>query len=401
VNWARIEEILAGALEREPAERGAFLDHACAGDATIRAEVDSLLAAHERLGAVDRMAADFAPVAARLRRSAVSLAGKTIGPYEVREEIGGGAMGVVYQALDTRLDRTVALKFLRPHLGTDDSASERFRLEARTVGGLEHPTLCTLHDIGEAEPGQLYLAMPLYDGETLQRRIARGPLPVEEAVGIAIQIARGLAKAHARGIIHRDIKPANVLVTGDGVVKILDFGIAKLAGVVLTGPSTVLGTLGYMSPEQAEGEPLDHRTDLWSLGVVLYEMLAGRRPFPGGTPSAVAEAILSGDPAPLSGVRPAIPGALDSILATALGKTPAMRYQSAQAFERELLGLGLTLDLPAGFTPSGGLPPAGVPPRASAPRQRWTVVAALVLAAGAMALAVWALSGAPVHLAAP
>ena len=136
MNWSRIEEILTGALERDPEERGAYLDQACAGDATIRAEVDSLLAAHERPGAVDRMAADFAPVAARLRTTAVSLVGKTVGPYEVKEEIGGGAMGVVYRALDTRLGRTVALKFLRPHLGTDDSASERFRLEARTVGGL-------------------------------------------------------------------------------------------------------------------------------------------------------------------------------------------------------------------------------------------------------------------------
>ncbi len=401
MNWTRIEEVLAGALERDPAERDAYLDQACAGDITIRAEVDSLLAAHERPGAVDRMAADFAPVAARLRNTAASLAGKSVGPYEVHEEIGGGAMGVVYRALDTRLGRTVALKFLRPHLGTDDSASERFRLEARTVGGLEHPNICTLHEIGEAEPGQLYLAMPFYDGETLQRRIARGPLPPGVAVSIAIQIARGLAKAHARGIIHRDIKPSNVLITGDGVVKILDFGIAKLAGVALTGPSTVLGTLGYMSPEQGEGEPLDHRTDLWSLGVVLYEMLAGRRPFPGGSPSAVAEAILNGNPAPVSALRPEIPAGLDRILSTALGKTPDARYKSAQAFERDLLGLGLALDLPAGFTPSGALPPVDLSPAVRPTRQRWGVVAAVLVAAGLMALGLWALSGAPTHLAAP
>jgi serine/threonine-protein kinase len=400
VNWTRIEEILAGALERQPAERAAFLDQACAGDASVRSEVDSLLAAHERPGAVDRMAADFAPVAARLRTTAVSLAGKTVGPYEVRAEIGGGAMGVVYQALDTRLGRAVALKFLRPHLGTDDSAAERFRLEARTVGGLEHPNICTLHEIGEAEPGQLYLAMPLYDGETLQRRIARGPLAVEEAVGIAVQIARGLAKAHARAIIHRDIKPSNVLVTSDGVVKILDFGIAKLAGVALTGPSTVLGTLGYMSPEQAEGEPIDHRTDLWSLGVVLYEMLAGRRPFPGDTLPAVAESILSGEPAPIACVRPDAPAGVDRILATALAKTPGARYQSAQAFERDLLGLGLALDLPAGFTPSGGLAPAE-PPTPIQRSEQWKVVALAVALAGAAVLALWALAGGPTHLAAP
>jgi serine/threonine-protein kinase len=400
VNWTRIEEILAGALEREPAERARFIDEACGGDTSLRGEVDSLLAAHERPGAVDRMAADFAPVAARLRTTAVSLVGKTVGPYEVGEEIGGGAMGVVYQALDTRLGRAVALKFLRPHLGTDDSAAERFRLEARTVGGLEHPNICTLYEIGEAEPGQLYLAMPFYDGETLQRRIARGPLGIEEAVGIAVQIARGLAKAHARAIIHRDIKPSNMLVTADGVVKILDFGIAKLAGVALTGPSTVLGTLGYMSPEQAEGEAIDHRTDLWSLGVALYEMLAGRRPFPGDTLPAVAESIVSGDPAPVSTLRPGIPPSLERILATALAKIPDARYQSAQAFERDLLGLGLALDLPAGFTPSGGLPPAE--PLAPARRSgRWRVVAVAVALAGAAAVAWWALSGAPAHLAAP
>ena len=160
----------------------------------------------------------------------------------------------------------------------------------------------------------------------------------------------------------------------------------------------MLGTLGYMSPEQAEGEPLDHRTDLWSLGVVLYEMLAGRRPFPGATPSAVAEAILSGDPAPVSKLRPEIPAGLDRILTTALGKTPAARYQSAQAFERDLLGLGLALDLPAGFTPSGGLLPIEAPPTAPPARRRWALAAALIVAAGAMAVAVWALAGAPVHL---
>jgi serine/threonine protein kinase len=191
-----------------------------------------------------------------------------------------------------------------------------------------------------------------------------------------------------------------VLVTADGVVKILDFGIAKLAGVALTGPSAVLGTLGYMSPEQAEGEPIDHRTDLWSLGVVLYEMLAGRRPFPGSTLPAVAESILKGDPTPLSKFRPGTPAALDRILAKALAKTPDTRYQSAQAFERDLLGLGLALDLPAGFTPSGGRPSAETPALARR-HARWRVVALGVAVAGAAALAFWALSGAPTHLAAP
>jgi serine/threonine-protein kinase len=184
------------------------------------------------------MAADLAPLAARVRESAspahAQMSSRTIGQYQVLERVGGGGMGVVYKALDTRLGRTVALKFLQSRLGEDDSAAERFRLEARTIAALEHANICTIHEIGETDDGQLFLAMPLYDGETVQQRIARGPLPIGEAVGIAVQVARGLAKAHARGIVHRDIKPSNVLVTADGVVKLLDFGIAKLVDVTLT-----------------------------------------------------------------------------------------------------------------------------------------------------------------------
>ena len=292
--WRQIEELLAAALDREPAAREKFLDAACAGDAALRSEVASLLAAHERPGALDRLAPEVASITAELRGTAALLAGRTIGHYQVLEPVGGGGMGVIYKALDTRLGRMVALKFLQPRLDSDRSAAERFRLEARAAGALDHPNICTIHDVGETEDGRLYLAMPLYDGETLEQRIRRGPLAIDEAADIAVQVLRGLAKAHARGIIHRDIKPSNVFITTDGVVKLLDFGIAKLADVSLTGPaSRPLGTVAYMSPEQAHGTPVDHRTDLWSLGAVLYEMVSGQRPYPRGVPLATAGRVIA------------------------------------------------------------------------------------------------------------
>ena len=349
--WRRVEALFGAALERDASERDGFLDAACPDDPELRREVASLLAAHERPGVVDRLAAELAPLAARVRGSAAPLVGRTVGRYQVLEPVGGGGMGVVYRALDARLGRTVALKFLQPRLGADDSAAERFRLEARTVAALEHPNICTVHEIGETDDGQLFLAMPLYDGETLERRIARGPLPIAEAVGIAVQVARGLAKAHARGIVHRDIKPSNVLVTADGVVKLLDFGIAKLVDVTLTGGAGPLGTAAYMSPEQAAGGPVDHRTDLWSLGVVLYEMLAGRRPFAGGAATVVLDAIRHAEPAPVAAHRPDVPPALDRVVATALGKSPDARYGSAQSFERDLLALGIAVGVSGDVTP--------------------------------------------------
>ena len=334
--WRQIEELLAAALDREPAAREKFLDTACAGDGDLRLEVASLLAAHERSGVVDRLAPEVASIATRLRGTAAMLAGRTIGRYQVLEPVGDGGMGVVYRALDTRLGRTVALKFLQPRHDADDSA-ERFRLEARAAGALEHPNICTIYDIGETDDGRLYIAMPLYDGETLQERIARGPLPIGEATDITVQVLRGLAKAHARGIIHRDIKPANVFVTADGVVKLLDFGIAKLADVSLTGPKAKpLGTVAYMSPEQADAGPVDHRTDLWSLGAVLYEMLSGRRPYARGVPAPRADGQ-SPLPPSLVAQRPDVPPALEQVVLKALERSPADRFASADAFAQALV----------------------------------------------------------------
>ena len=191
--------------------------------------------------------------------------------YKILEELGEGGMGIVYKAKDTKLDRTVALKFLPPELTRDEEAKERFIQEAKAASALDHPNICTIYEIDETKDNRMFISMACYEGESLREKIDKGLVKIEEATDIAAQIAQGLDKAHKKGIIHRDIKPANIMITEDGVVKIVDFGLAKLAGQVkLTRTGTTLGTVAYMSPEQAQGEAVDHRTDIWSLGVVLY-----------------------------------------------------------------------------------------------------------------------------------
>ena len=217
--------------------------------------------------------------------------GATLGPYAILAELGHGGMGVVYTALDPRLDRQVAIKLLTPDLTRDETAKQRFLQEAQAASALDHPNICTIHEINETDDGQLYLVMAYYEGETLKERIERGPLDLDEAVDIATQVGQGLAEAHGAGIVHRDIKPANLLIATSGVVKILDFGLAKLAGTEgVTQTGTTVGTVAYMSPEQACGEEVDHRTDIWSVGVVLYEMMTGE-PYRG----RVDRAILGSD----------------------------------------------------------------------------------------------------------
>jgi TolB-like protein len=402
--WQRVKDLIDAALERHAAQRDAFLDDACAGDVELRQQVETLLEAHDRTGTLDRLAADVAPLTARLKESAAqSLAatltvGRAVGRYRVLEQVGGGGMGVVYRATDERLGRAVALKFLHPRFGADDSAAERFRHEARAVASLEHPNVCTVHEIGETDDGQLYLAMPLYDGETLQQRIARGPLPVGEALGIAVQIARGLSKAHARGIVHRDIKPSNVFVTDDGVVKILDFGIAKLADVTLTGAGALpQGTLAYMSPEQLRGGHVDRRTDIWSLGAVLFEMLVGERPFRGDESLPLRASILDADPARPSTERQDVPAALDRVVARALAKSPGARYDSATELERDLLALGLA---PAMGDVAFGSADVSTRPRwrlwagrPSRPTGGAAIVAAALVTVAAVAAVLWSSRG--------
>ncbi len=259
--------------------------------------------------------------------SGSGMIGRTVAHYRILDHLGTGGMGIVYQAADTKLERTVALKFLPYALTRDQRAKERFLQEARAASGLDHPNICTIHEVGETAEGQLYLAMACYDGETLGRRIERGPLPVAEAVDIARQTAKGLAKAHRLGIVHRDVKPANLMLTGDGLVKILDFGIAKLAGAAGgTRVGFAVGTPAYMSPEQARGENVDQRTDVWALGVVLYEMLTAERPFRGADREAVVAALQRDEPARLSTLRPEVPPELERIVGRMLAKSPADRY---------------------------------------------------------------------------
>jgi predicted ATPase len=254
--------------------------------------------------------------------------GRTVSHYRILEKLGQGGMGVVYKAEDAKLKRTVALKFLPPEFTRDAEVKERFIHEAQAASALDHPNICTIYEVSETEDDQTFIAMACYEGESLKSKIERGPLKINEAIDIAVQIAQGLAKAHGQGIIHRDVKPANILITKGGLVKIVDFGLAKLAGrTVLTKTSSTLGTVAYMSPEQARGSAVDHRTDIWSLGVVLYEMLAGHRPFRNEYDQALIYCILNEDPEPITSLRDDVPVGLEEIVIQAMAKPAAERYE--------------------------------------------------------------------------
>ena len=256
--------------------------------------------------------------------------GQTISHYKILDKLGEGGMGVVYKAEDTKLKRTVALKFLPPDLTRDPEARARFIQEAQAASALDHPNICTIHEINEANEGQIFICMSYYEGETLKKKIEHGPLTFEEAIGIAVCIARGLVKAHGNGIIHRDIKPANILVTADGQVKILDFGLAKLAGQTrLTRTGTTVGTVAYMSPEQTRGDEITPSIDIWSLGAVLYEMLTGHLPFKGDYEQAVIYSIMNEQPRSIRDLRSGVPFELEQVVTNALVKDPDERYEQA------------------------------------------------------------------------
>ena len=301
------------------------------------------------------------------------MTGETISHYRTAEKLGEGGMGVVYKAEDTNLKRTVALKFLATHLLQDDEARKRFHREAEAAASLHHPNICPVYEIAEAD-GKTFIAMAFIEGESLDKKIERGPLKLDEVLDIAGQICKGLEAAHKKSIYHRDIKPQNVLVGEDGHVTVMDFGLAQFADRSrLTREGTTLGTVLYMSPEQGEGSGTDQRTDIWSLGVVVYEMVSGQQPFKGDYDQAVMYSILNEDPEPITGLRTGVPVELDRIVSKALAKDREERYQHVDEVLVDLRGLRKKRE-PALTKPLAV--PAGAPAR----RRSWY--------AGAAALAV-------------
>ena len=364
--WHRIETLFEAALERPAGERQAWLAEACGDDASVFAEVAAMVRAHETGGGIlDRDAGSLA--SAVLRESGPGLrpvrveqtpVDGHIGPYRIEGEAGRGGMGVVYRAFDERLHRSVAIKVLPSFVPAEDQARRRFLTEARAVSNLEHPSICTVYDVGETDDGRMYIAMAYYPGRTLEERLAEGPVALEEALDWVTQAAEGLAGAHAAGIIHRDVKPANLLLTDAGRIKLLDFGVAKLeVGTFATPTGTRLGTPSYMAPEQASGGAVDRRTDLFSLGVVLHELLTGTRPFRSDNFAVALHSVLHDDPPPVSRLRYGAPPALDTVVGRCLAKDPARRYGSAEELiaalaevRRALAGPPRRSDVPAPLT---------------------------------------------------
>ena len=357
--WKLVQDLFHRARELPEDERGAFLDAAANGDDRLVTEVRSLLGADQREGPLDELRERVvAPLVSQVR-SVADLEGQTVLHYEILEKLGGGGMGVVYKARDSRLGRTVALKFLSTHLLSDPEAKKRFLVEAQAAASLDHPNLCTIHEIGETDDGGLFIAMAYYEGETLQRMIARGRINVEDALEITAQISRGLARAAERGIIHRDIKPGNLMLTPDGTVKIVDFGLAKMMGGDLTRTGARMGTVSYMSPEQTRGDAVDQRTDVWSLGVVLYEMVSGKRPFRGGTDQAIIHAILNGTATPPDELVPGLSPGVTALIDRAMRKDPARRYPDAAGLLKDVERLIADPESRGAVDSTPSLPPEG------------------------------------------
>jgi len=354
--WQQVKEIFNSAINYRPEERSSFISQACSGDEELRSEVESLIASHEESGSfIDKPA--FEAAASLLTREKVELnSGQTIGSYEVLSFISRGGMGEVYLAQDKRLGRKVALKLLPSTFTTDDDRLRRFEQEARAASALNHPNIITIYEITNAA-GSHIIATEFVEGETLRTRVNRSPLSLAETLNIATQVADALSAAHKAGIIHRDIKPENIMLRPDGYVKVLDFGLAKLSEQaapavaaeaptiqVRTGSGIVIGTAGYMSPEQARGLGVDHRSDIFSLGAVMYEMLARRKPFEGDTPSDTLAAILKTEPPPLSRVAQSVPAELVRIVNKSLRKDREERYQVVKDLWLDLKALKQELE---------------------------------------------------------
>src|SRR5436309_1844996 len=327
-----IKGIFQTALDQEPDRIGAFLDAACEGDELLRRKVEALLASHQRAGGF--IESPVAGITTRIIENGQAdlLVGRTIGHYKISKRIGTGGMGEVYLAIDMTAGRKAALKLLPERFTGDAERLKRFQQEAHALVGLNHPNILTIYEIGE-DHSTHYIASELIEGETLRQRLMRGQMEVGEAVDIAIQVASALAAAHETGIAHRDLKPENIMLRPDGYMKVLDFGIAKLAESAFaeatadgagsmtlaeTNLGSILGTVRYMSPEQARGAPVDKRTDIWSLGVVVYEMVTGQEPFTGNTPREVMTSILEKEPSPLKSHIRLTPAELQQSIGKAL-----------------------------------------------------------------------------------
>jgi non-specific serine/threonine protein kinase len=383
-----VEEIFHAALDQEPDQVGAFLDAACEGDEVLRRKVEALVASHQRAGSF--IETTVAGITTRIieNEQADLLVGRTIGHYKISKRIGTGGMGDVYLATDMTAGRKAALKLLPMRFTGDAERLKRFQQEAHAVVGLNHPNILTVYEIGE-DHSIHYIASELIEGETLRQRLMRGRIEVGEAVDVAIQVASALAAAHETGIVHRDIKPENIMLRPDGYVKVLDFGIAKLAestfaeatadeaeSVTLaeTNLGSILGTVRYMSPEQARGAQVDKRTDVWSLGVVLYEMVTGHAPFTGETPGEAMTSILEKEPPALTSYITHTPAELQQIISRTLRKERAERYQSAHELLEALQSLRRSMEFKTALERSTKAPSW----------LRWTAMTAALLALAAI-----------------
>src|SRR5579864_272487 len=398
--WQEVKKVLAGALERTPGERPAYLDQACTEPA-LRREVESLIAAHEQA-----QTSFLVQPAIHAKELAI---GSRLGPYEILARIGAGGMGEVFKARDARLNRIVAIKILPDHLADRANLRERFDREARTIASLNHPHICTLYDIGRQD-GVAYLVMEYLEGETLALRIAKGPLPLEQVLQYAIEIADALDKAHHQGVTHRDLKPGNIMLTKTGT-KLLDFGLAKLRQEAspatplselptepdaITAQGAIVGTLLYMAPEQLEGKEVDARTDIFAFGVMVYEMATRKKAFAGTSQASVIGAILKDDPPPISSLQPMTPPALDRVVKRCLAKEPEKRWQTASDLCEELKWIA---EAGSQITLAQAVPAKGI--RTLGRRALIVGLGALLLGAAITGFAVWNLKPEPSPLPKP